>query len=80
MMDIGCVGQVEPFHKIENFGFRGFDQEMEVVSHQDIGIQDDIVDFQSLFQDFQVPRAVPVIHEKSLPIIATHRIESTFKF
>jgi hypothetical protein len=77
-----CVDAVQMAHTNGKDPFRSFDEEMIVVSHQAVGVEEPIVALYSLAEGGEEKMAVVVIIEDVRPCVAARGnvIDSTGKF
>ena len=75
------VAELDPLHDLGKRHAFGFEQQMDVVGHQDVGEQAKPIALAIMLQAFQVGDAVLVIMKSSLLLIAAdnHMVERSVK-
>ena len=69
-IEIGSVGNVEMAHEFAEISKRSFHQQMEMIGHHDIAMQDYVIGLNGFCQDLQKLIAVVIVLKNSLPLIA----------
>jgi hypothetical protein len=64
VVDLG-VSELYPLHDLSEGDFRGFRQQVNVVTHQNIGVDDKFVAAAVVFEALEVSQSVLVIAKKS---------------
>ncbi len=71
---------VRRLNTLEDFRERrlaGFEQEMDVVGQQDVGVDSKLIALPLVFDSLQVARPVPIVAKDRLALIATHQCPLT---
>lgn len=68
---MGCIGNVEPPHKFTEIDKGCFQKQVEVIVHENVTIQNDVVCFRTIVQQFKEYVLIMVIFKDCLPLVAS---------
>jgi hypothetical protein len=70
-VEVGRVGYIEMPHEFREICFGGLNDQVEMVGHEDVGVQPDLINFQGSLEFLQKCSTVGIVAEDFSSFIAT---------